>query len=178
LALRDRFANAGDVTKFDAKRDEIADRLADFVLAEGLPGASLRPLAAAAGMSDRMLLYYFKDKDEIIAKTLGRVVQRLAERLMALSQEAARPADALESELCALITGSDLWPFMCVWLETASLAARGDPLFRSIGGQIARGFKTWIAGMLAVEGDAERDEVALRILRTIEGTIVLHGIGL
>ena len=45
------------------KRAALIDKLADHVLADGLLHASLRPLAKAVGTSDRMLLYYFKDKD-------------------------------------------------------------------------------------------------------------------
>ncbi len=166
------------MNKADAKREEIADRLADFILLQGLPGASLRPLAAAAGLSDRMLLYYFKDKEDIITTALGRVAQRLADRLAALSAPAPRGSEAVQADLLALALGDDLWPFMCVWLETASLAARGDPLFRSIGGRIAQGFEAWIAAMVALDDRSQRDRVARRIMRTVEGAIVLKAIGL
>ena len=36
----------------------------DHVLRNGLIGLSLRPLGAAIGTSDRMLLYHFRDKDD------------------------------------------------------------------------------------------------------------------
>jgi AcrR family transcriptional regulator len=52
---------AGRVSKNYTRRAEIIQRLTDYVLAEGLSAASLRPLAKAAGTSDRLLLYYFND---------------------------------------------------------------------------------------------------------------------
>jgi len=39
------------------RRQAALERMADHLLREGMTGASLRPLAAAAGTSDRMLLY-------------------------------------------------------------------------------------------------------------------------
>ena len=42
-----------------ARRDELAEAATDYVLEHGLIGLSLRPLAAALGTSDRMLLYHF-----------------------------------------------------------------------------------------------------------------------
>ena len=71
------------------RREAAIERMADHLLLEGMSAASLRPLAAAAGTSDRMLLYYFADKDELVAATLDRVAARLTAML-----DAAIPAGA------------------------------------------------------------------------------------
>lgn len=52
------------------RREELAVRATDYALAHGLIGLSLRPLAAALGTSDRMLLYHFTDKDDLVATIL------------------------------------------------------------------------------------------------------------
>ena len=52
------------------RRDELAEGATDYVLEHGLIGLSLRPLAAALGTSDRMLLYHFSDKDDLVATVL------------------------------------------------------------------------------------------------------------
>jgi AcrR family transcriptional regulator len=49
------------------QRQVVTERLAGHLLATGLARTSVRQMAAAAGVSDRMLLYYFKDKAEVIA---------------------------------------------------------------------------------------------------------------
>src|SRR4051794_29641819 len=41
------------------RRDQLLDRVTDHVLEHGLIGLTLRPVAAALGTSDRMLLYHF-----------------------------------------------------------------------------------------------------------------------
>ena len=59
------------VIKPDTKRADIIERLTAYVLAQGLSASSLRPLAKAAGTSDRMLLYHFADKDDLFRTLLG-----------------------------------------------------------------------------------------------------------
>jgi len=48
-------------------REDLLDRATDHVLAHGLIGLSLRPLAAAIGTSDRMLIYHFGTRDALVS---------------------------------------------------------------------------------------------------------------
>ena len=58
------------------RRDELADAATDYALEHGLIGLSLRPLARALGTSDRMLLYHFEDKDDLVATILRTTSER------------------------------------------------------------------------------------------------------
>jgi len=53
-----------------SKRDDLTQAATDYALAHGLIGLSLRPLAAELGTSDRMLIYHFGSKDELVAAVL------------------------------------------------------------------------------------------------------------
>ena len=59
-----------------SKRDDLAAAATDHALAHGLIGLSLRPLAAAIGTSDRMLIYHFGSKDDLVAAVLDISNQR------------------------------------------------------------------------------------------------------
>lgn len=165
------------MSKADAKRQQIIERLADYLLAEGLSAASLRPLAEAAGTSDRMLLYYFRDKEELMAATLAHGAARLTALLGAAMDDRRRPADVLERELLAVAGGPEIWPFMCLWFEIAAIAARGDPVYLAVGGGIAAGFRQWIADRLAIDDPIERNAAALRTMMTVDGALLLRGVG-
>lgn len=52
------------------RREGLAEAATDYALEHGLIGLSLRPLAQALGTSDRMLLYHFRDKDDLVATIL------------------------------------------------------------------------------------------------------------
>lgn len=162
----------------DERRDALIDKLADHALAEGLSASSLRPLAKAAGTSDRMLLYYFKDKAEVIAAVLERIAARLVAMLDQHRAPTPMPMAALRRALLATVFDDALWPYMRIWLEVASLSARSEPLYRDIGAQIGRGFLAW--GMLQIDGPTPeaRAADAARLMISIEGALVLRSLGL
>jgi AcrR family transcriptional regulator len=66
------------------RREELAEAATDYALEHGLIGLSLRPLGEALGTSDRMLLYHFRDKDDLVATILRTSTARSMERIRAL----------------------------------------------------------------------------------------------
>ena len=63
------------------RREELAEAATDYALEHGLIGLSLRPLAEAVGTSDRMLLYHFRDKDDLVATILRTSTARSMESI-------------------------------------------------------------------------------------------------
>jgi AcrR family transcriptional regulator len=166
------------LTKTDERRAAIVERLADHVLAHGLVAASLRPLAKAAGISDRMLLYYFEDKGEIMSATLQRIAERMTVMLAEQVAPEPLPLDALVQRLSAILFDARFWPFMCVWLELASRAARADPLYVPIAAAIGQGFLAWGEAQLAASDPEARARDAAKLLVILEGMVLVRAIGL
>jgi AcrR family transcriptional regulator len=166
------------MSKPDTRRAAILERLADHVLAHGLSASSLRPLAKAAGTSDRMLLYYFADKAEMMTATLGVIAMRIMAAMEARKAPEPLPFDHLLPIMLDAIVDDELWPFMRVWLEIASLAANGDAFYRAVGEQLGRGFLAWGAGQIDAPNEAQRQSEAARMLVMAEGMVVLKSIGL
>ena len=160
------------------RREEAIERMADHLLAEGLGAATLRPLAAAAGTSDRMLLYYFNDKDELLSATLHRVAERMLAQLdQAIPSGKPRPFRILLAEVRAVLALDSLKPFMHLWLDLASGAARGLQPHLHLAGEIADGFLAWVASRLKVEARSDRTTSPALFLACIEGMHVLEAIG-
>lgn len=166
------------MTKSDDRRVVIIEQMTDHILAHGLSASSLRPLAKAAGISDRMLLYYFKDKSDVITAALGQIVLRLTALLEARTARVALPLDQLRAQLVRVLHDDMMWPYMRIWLEIASLAAHGDPFFRTVGEQIGRSFLAWGTAQLDGPTPQQRDADAAKLLVTFEGMILLKSIGL
>jgi AcrR family transcriptional regulator len=161
--------------KTKVRRDAIIRLVADHILAHGLEASSLRPLAKAANTSDRMLLYYFKDKSELITAALTLIMTDLVAILDARTVKNPRPLNELSPALLKIILADDLWPYLRVWLEIASLAAKGDPFYRAAGHQIAHGFLAWGAAQLDSQTP---DADAAKLLVTMEGAVLLKSVGL
>jgi AcrR family transcriptional regulator len=160
------------------RRTEILERLADHVLASGLSASSLRPLAMAAGTSDRMLLYYFTDKAEMMSATLDVIATRIMAVMAARKASEPMPFEELCPILLDAIVDKEMWPFMRVWLEIAGLAANGNAFYRSVGERLGRGFLTWGAAQIDAPDEAQRQKDAVRMLLMAEGMVVLKSIGL
>lgn len=162
--------------KGDARRQQILERLADHVLAEGLQGASLRPLAAAAGTSDRMLLHYFVDKESLLTAALTLVTQRLIV-LLEHARAEPLPLQSLLPQLAVILKDERIQPYMRLWLELVTFAAGGKEPFRAIAQQICSTFVTWIAAALQVEREEDREPLAALTLAIVEGLVVFDALG-
>jgi len=160
----------------DTRRDDLIDRVADYLLANGLDAATLRPLARAAGTSDRMLLYYFPDKQALLAAA----ATRLSDRLMAMLDSfpaTAQPPETIALQLEAAARSPAFAPYLALWLEIATRAARGDAFWRTQGHAMGTGFLAFIAARLNLPA-AERPAAARALLAEVEGGIVLSAMGL
>jgi AcrR family transcriptional regulator len=161
--------------KADVRRAEITRLAAAHILANGLEASSLRPLAKAVGTSDRMLLYYFNDKADLTTAALALIMTDLVAILDARTVKTRRPLKDLCPALLDIILAEDLWPYLRVWLEIASLAAKGDPFYRATGNQIAHGFLAWGAAQL---DSATPGTDAAKLLVALEGAVLLKSVGL
>jgi AcrR family transcriptional regulator len=125
-----------------------------------------------------MLLYYFKDRNELIAATLERVSARLTSIL-----DGAIPAGVCLSfpDLLTRIWGTvgsvELRPYMQLWLELAAASARLQEPHRSIATGIMDGFVHWTGHHLASDRAAERQQLSALLLATIDGALFLEAIG-
>lgn len=160
------------MSKADKKRHVIADKLADHLLAEGLRGGSLRQLAKAAGTSDRMLLHYFENKDELMNMTLTLI----ADRFMALLGS-AQPEPVSIKPLAAFLSGMvnqpHVRPYLKLWLELAASAAGGTESHREIAKRIFQDYFDWVFRALSVESEKDRIALAALVIAIIEGFVLM-----
>lgn len=163
--------------KTDAKRRVIVETIADYLLAHGMKGASLRPMAAAVGTSDRMLLHYFKDKEELLTAALLLITQRLISILDSARPE-SMPYQNLMFALAATVKDPNVQPYLRLALELVALAAGGDAAAGETARQIYCHFYEWLASVLKVDQEEDREPLASLALATIEGMVLLNAIGL
>jgi AcrR family transcriptional regulator len=158
------------------RRAALIESLADHLLAHGLGNAGLRPLARAAGTSDRMLLYYFADKVDLLGSVLAVVAGRMLALLdAAIPASPPRSRDALLAELWHVLGSPPLRPFLAVWLNLVAAAARGEQPQASVAGGLIGGFEAWVAARLT-PGPESAGDVA-RVLAMSDGFMLLAAAG-
>lgn len=160
-----------------AKQQEILQGLASYVLEHGIETVSLRPMAKAIGTSDRMLLYHFKSKDQLISELLKHLAEDFAQTLRAeLSATPPKTSEACAHELLVQLRSPKLARFTIVWLDIVAAAARRKFAFKAVAHEIAEGFKGWIETRLP-ESEPEPRKAAAMILTFLEGALILDVIG-
>ena len=75
----------------EERRQRIADALVRAAAARGLHATGMREVAAEAGVSLRLVQYYFGTKEELLLAAMQRLAAQLSERVMALVKEARPP---------------------------------------------------------------------------------------
>jgi AcrR family transcriptional regulator len=152
------------------QRDKVVERLAAHLLETGLGRTSLRQLADAAGVSDRMLLYYFTDKAEVLSAVMTRIAGELAMRLAEAIPQGIllRPAE-LVNRAAKFTTGPEMRRFMRLWVEVIAAAAKGEVPFVAIVGQVMGGFRLWVDARLDLPDGADREGTAAAIIAVIDG---------
>ncbi len=113
-----------------ARRAALAEAATDYALEHGLIGLSLRPLAAAVGTSDRMLLYHFADKDDLVASVLRVSTDRSVQEIRALPP-AADVSSFVVGFWDASVTGQ-LERCQRLYVEAAALGLLGQEPYASV----------------------------------------------
>ena len=158
-------------------RETLLPALAAHVLAHGLGGASLRPLAKAAGTSDRMLIYHFGNKETLITDLLAYIAQAYA---AALDAALAGDRPATRQELLSRILGQTGNPamqaFLVLWWEIVAGAARGLPGYRTAAAEMMTRQLAWLEAQMPAD-DTDPAGGARYLMTMIEGTLMLGTVG-
>lgn len=107
------------------KRAEVIDLLTVHFLDTGLSDTGLRRLAEVADTSDRMLLYYFANKDELLAAVLTHIAGGLSASLTQLFGTTPLSPDTVLEKLWVAAKSDAFKPYLRLWLDLAAHANRG-----------------------------------------------------
>jgi len=153
------------------RRRELTDAVIRITIKGGLDAATFREVAAEAGVSVRLVQYYFGSKDELLLATQRHVAQRSVVRLREwIAATDGSPRAWLRAFMASFIPIDDesrVAMLMYVALHTASLV---DPqLARTEALEVPQGMHNAIAdqlrrGRLRAGVDPEREAALLTAL--------------
>ncbi len=157
------------MSKADTKKRLAVERIIAYVMEDGLSDVGLRKLASVAGTSDRMLIYYFGTKDELINLVLNTIAGAFTNELDRAMGGALREPDVLMRELTELMEDDAFMPSVQLWFELVGLGARGQEPYASNAKLLAANWIDWINSRLVEPSD----EVASDLYAHLDGRLML-----
>jgi len=154
-------------------REEILDGALAAAFDDGLSQLTFGRLAKRLGISDRVVVYYFPTKDDLI----GEVIMALGARLQVTLAEAfsTRAADHIELLRAAwpVVTTPEADVVFALFFEANGLAATGREPYRSLVRDLVAIWIEWACEFL--DGDAgERRAEAEAAIAIVDGLLLLR----
>ena len=163
------------VVDHEQRRQQIADALLRVAAARGLHHAGLREVAAEAGISVRLIQYYFGSKEQLLLYTTHYLAVQLSDRVKARVRAvgtAAGPRAIIEAILAeALPDDEDSRVFNVIWTSYLALSLTDPELDM---GPLARDADA-VAGVVAAQLRAaqEAGQMPAGLDPTMEATSLL-----
>ncbi|MFK0261833.1 TetR/AcrR family transcriptional regulator [Streptomyces angustmyceticus] len=172
----------------EERRTQIAEALVRVAGRRGLHAIGMRDVAAEAGVSLRLVQYYFETKEKLLLHGLQQLTTgfgaRIADRVRAVG-EAPGPRETIEAVLLeALPTDEETRTFHLVYTSYAVLSVTDEALAAQpfidgpnaaeelVAGQLERARD---AGLTAPDMDVRTEAISLLALSAGLGTSVLVG---
>lgn len=151
-----------------ARRAQLLQAVADYLLDHGLAEMSLRPLASSLGTSPRMLLYHFGSKEQLVAEALAasRERQRKATLAWLQKQPELGPTELLRRFWAWQLDGHQ--PFLRLFFEVYGLALQEKERFP---GFLERAVADWLEfiGALLVQAGLTAAQARVAATAVIAG---------
>lgn len=157
------------------KRQILIDQLADLFLNQGLKNTGLRYLAKEAGTSDRMLLHYFKDKEELMTEVLLKISENFIQYLNSLPLEKTSIQELMKSFIIFL-NDSTIKLYSGLWLELAALASHNEQPFLQVSQKAMADFLKWVDSKIALDDEILRETLSSFLIVMTEGFTFLNSL--
>lgn len=152
------------------KKAAALEAILDHLLAKGLEDAGIRALARSAGISDRMLIYYFGSKDALMADVFEALSVRTSGGLKMLLPKGQHEESAILAVLDGAFAIPEFADAMRLFLEVAARASRGIEPYRASARETVAFWLEWLDARLDAQPDGRS---AAELLVEIEGRILL-----
>lgn len=140
---------------------------------DGLSQLTFGRLAKRLGISDRIVVYYFPTKADLIGEVILAMGARLQETLAPVLQERAADHVALISAAWPVVATPEADPVFALFFEANGLAAAGREPYRSLIPAIVELWIAWAADF--VDGTpAERRTEAETAIALLDGLLLLR----
>jgi AcrR family transcriptional regulator len=154
-------------------KDDILEGAIAAACDDGLSQLTFGRLAKRLGISDRIVVYYFPSKDDLITEVLVALGSTLQAALV--TTFSAPPPDhlALLRAVWPELARPEADPVFALFFEAAGLAAAGREPYRTLVPELVDRWIGWAAGHISGTPARRRREAAAAVA-TIDGLLILR----
>jgi AcrR family transcriptional regulator len=154
----------------EERRRILGQKVLEYLLANGVAGLSLRPLAAATGTSARLLVYHFGSKEGLITSVMDEVQAQFQTSLAAsLARRPTSSAHPLRFFWASLIRPAHL-RYVRLLFEAQVLALQRSSLFARYLDRTSRSWLDLVEG--ALPPSRHRRALATLYVSVIDGLLL------
>ena len=154
--------------------DEILDEAVEVAVANGLAELTFAKVAAGLGISDRMVVYYFPTKLDLVAGVAARLGAELQQLLAkAFGDERRSPDDllALAWPVLASRRGDRVF---ALFFELIGFASAGQEPYPQMVRSLMEAWRDWLAERVVGERTELRRRRALSVMARIDGLLMIR----
>src|SRR5216684_6170864 len=158
-----------------ARRDELLEATARYLLENGVAELSLRPLAVAIGSKARLLVYHFGSREQLLVEAMGLIRSRAKEALETMMAAQAGNADlgVLVRALWKWSTSTQNRPYLRLFFEMHGLALQYPRQYASyLQGSVDSWIELLTSALAPKLGRARAITTATLIVGVIDGLLL------
>lgn len=140
----------------------------------GLSGLTFAKVAERLGTSDRMVVYYFPTKADLITATIVRMGGDLQVMLAKAFGAEPRSVDELIATAWPVLASRHADRVFAVLFEAIGLASAGKEPYSVLAPALLDGWATWLEPRVIGSSAKVRRRRALGVMATIDGLLLLR----
>jgi AcrR family transcriptional regulator len=154
-------------------KDEILDGALAAAFEEGLSQLTFGRIAKRLGISDRIVVYYFPTKDDLIGEVLVAMGTQLQETLAPAFSSPVADHVGLLRAAWPVLARPEADPVFALFFEAGGLAATGREPYRSLVPQLVEAWIAWSSEFISGTPARRRAEAEAAIA-VIDGLLLLR----
>ena len=157
-------------------KEEILEGALAAAFDEGLSQLTFGRLAKRLGVSDRVIVYYFPSKDDLVSEVLVGVGLELQATLAPALDEPVGDHLELVRAVWPVLARPEADPVFALFFEAGGLAAAGREPYRTLVPFLVEQWIVWAEGHLRVPA-ARRHSEAAAAIAMIDGLLLMRQLG-
>ncbi len=157
-------------------RDDMLRAAVELTAEEGLGSLTFGRVAKRLGTSDRMVVYYFPTKSDLISEVAAALGGQLQDLLAQAFGSDPIPVADLARRAWPVLAAPTSDSVFAVFFEVVGLASAGREPFATMAPLLIDSWVDWLVPRIAMEDGGDPREGALALVAQLDGLLLLRQI--